>query len=187
MLRAWLASIGQQRSRSNLRDSTRCVFHAAVDKVSRLARGPTATIFAAMSGGVFSAYALRLQTTRVVDIPTSETGVQRVQPSIRPIDDAAASMPWMAGLSQCLYVPVAAKGRAAIEQYVGSVTEHRSAARGNALVVAAYLTPTIDTRLPVWNLPEAVQLHAPIQVWVSCAIVNRSSRRDEVSAAENRV
>jgi hypothetical protein len=76
-------------------------------------------------------------------------------------------MPWMASMAPCLHIPIVARDREAIERYVGTIV-HEINGREVALafVVTIYQTPTIDHRLPVWNLAEAEQLHTKEQVWV---------------------
>jgi len=85
----------------------------------------------------------------------------------RVIDEHAIRIPRESGLLPCLYVPVAARDERAIETYVGKIT--RSVAHDGskkALLVDAYDPGTLDERLAIWDVPEAVVLHARIQVWV---------------------
>jgi hypothetical protein len=88
--------------------------------------------------------------------------------NFRPIDLHAAKMPWMAGFLPCLYVPIAARESKSIETYVGKIQRYVSSPRSKhkALLVHAYDPEEPDTRLPIWDLPQAEVLHAPEQVWV---------------------
>jgi hypothetical protein len=86
---------------------------------------------------------------------------------IRPIDQHAVRIPQMSGLLPCLYVPVAARDRNAIETYVGRILG--GLARGSsskALLVESYEPEKPDDRLAIWGHPEAAILHYPRQVWV---------------------
>ena len=76
-------------------------------------------------------------------------------------------MPWVAGLSSCLRVPVAARDLAAIEKHVGAIVrEVPDHPNPCGYLVAPRATPDGDPRLPVWDLPEASILHARMQLWV---------------------
>jgi hypothetical protein len=83
------------------------------------------------------------------------------------IDENAIRIPRESGLLPCLYVPVAARNQNAIETYVGkimgSLTHDGS---DKALLVHAYDPGKLDDRLAIWDVPEAVVLHARTQVWV---------------------
>lgn len=86
----------------------------------------------------------------------------------RPIDPHAVRIPQMSGLSPCLYVPVAARDRQAIETYVGTILATLSPrSPGKALLVETRDPPDQpDVRLSIWGLPQAAVLHCPRQVWV---------------------
>jgi hypothetical protein len=86
----------------------------------------------------------------------------------RSIDLHAARMPWMAGFLPCLYVPIAARDISSIESYVGKIQRWLSSPqpRHKAMLVQTYDPEKPDSRLPIWNLPEAKVLHASHQVWV---------------------
>jgi hypothetical protein len=87
--------------------------------------------------------------------------------NLRPIDLHAARMPWMAGFLPCLYVPIAARDRSAIEAYVGKIhTQLTLRSKHKALLVEAHKPEKPDARLPIWDLPEAAALQRPQQVWV---------------------
>src|SRR5215213_1479844 len=85
----------------------------------------------------------------------------------RPIDQNAVRIPQMSGLLPCLYIPVAARDRGAIETYVGRIVA-RLAPRtpDRALLVEAHEPEEPDDRLAIWGLPESAVLHYPRQVWV---------------------
>ena len=85
----------------------------------------------------------------------------------RPIDEHATRIPKDSGLLPCLYVPIAARDRAAIERYVGRIVSQLTATSADdALLVEAYAPEKPDPRLAIWDVPEAVVLHFPRQVWV---------------------
>ena len=85
----------------------------------------------------------------------------------RPIDEHATRIPKESGLLPCLYVPIAARDRAAIERYVGRIVSQLTATSADkALLVEAYAPEKPDPRLAIWDVPEAVVLHFPRQVWV---------------------
>ncbi len=87
--------------------------------------------------------------------------------NLRPIDLHAAQMPWMNGLLPCLYVPIAARDRCAIEEYVGKIQAPLTPrSKKKAFLVEAYEAEKPDTRLPIWQLPAAAVLHDPRQLWV---------------------
>ncbi len=82
-------------------------------------------------------------------------------------DTEAAMMPWVAGLSSCLRVPVAARDLAAIEEHVGAVVRQipdRPDAPG--YLVSATMMADIDRRLPVWDVQGASIFHSEMQLWV---------------------
>lgn len=83
--------------------------------------------------------------------------------SPRPIDPRAIRIPQNSGLPPCLYIPVAARDREAIERYVGTI---RAPSKGDALIVDAHESLTPDIRLPIWKMPESRILHYPLQIWV---------------------
>jgi hypothetical protein len=82
-------------------------------------------------------------------------------------DHEAVAMPWMAGLSPCLRVPVAARDLAAIEAHVGGIVrevpDHPDAP---GYLVSATVMADIDQTLPVWDLQGASIFHAEMQLWV---------------------
>lgn len=93
--------------------------------------------------------------------------MNKSQPSCRPIDQHAIRIPMNSGLLPCLYVPIAARDINAIETYVGTiVTDLAPSSPGKALLVEAHTLEEADTRLAIWDVPEAVVLHYPRQVWV---------------------
>jgi|SRR5579864_546347 len=93
--------------------------------------------------------------------------MDKSEPICRPIDEHATRIPRESGLLPSLYIPIAARNIAAIELYVGRVTRQltpRSLDR--AVLVHAYEPEKPDSRLAIWDVPEAVVLHFPTQVWV---------------------
>jgi hypothetical protein len=83
------------------------------------------------------------------------------------IDEHAVRIPRESGLLPCLYVPVAARDQIAIKTYVGKIMRslaHDSSSK--ALLVEAHDPGILDERLAIWDVPEAVVLHARTQVWV---------------------
>src|ERR1039458_561658 len=88
------------------------------------------------------------------------------QPTCRPIDQHAISIPQNSGLLPCLYIPVAARDTNAIETYVGRIAMQLAPDPGQALLVESHIPDKRDDRLAIWDVPEAVVLHFPRQVWV---------------------
>jgi hypothetical protein len=89
------------------------------------------------------------------------------EPFFRVIDEHAIRIPRESGLLPCLYVPVAARDRNAIERYVGKVvTPLTHDGSDKALLVHAHDPGELDQRLAIWDVPEAIVLHAHTQVWV---------------------
>ena len=87
--------------------------------------------------------------------------------NFRPIDLNAAQMPWMASFLPCLYVPIAARDRKAIETFVGEIhKELTQQSKHRAFLVKAHEPVKPDPRLPIWRLPESVILHHTQQIWV---------------------
>jgi hypothetical protein len=83
------------------------------------------------------------------------------------IDDHAIRIPRESGLFPCLYVAVAARDQGAIETYVGKIIgslTHDGSSK--ALLVYAHDPGKLDDRLAIWDVPEAIVLHAQMQVWV---------------------
>lgn len=71
------------------------------------------------------------------------------------------------GLLPCLYIPIAARDTNAIETYVGRIVMNLAPnSLGKALLVEAHTPEKADDRLAIWDVPEAVVLHYPRQVWV---------------------
>jgi hypothetical protein len=70
-------------------------------------------------------------------------------------------------LPESLHVPIAAKNKAAISQYVGAI--RKSLGKGSpekAFLVKTGPAPEIDSRLPIWELPRSAMFHEEMQVWV---------------------
>lgn len=85
----------------------------------------------------------------------------------RPIDRHALRIPQSSGLLPCLYIPIAARNRDAIERYVGRILRPlASRSPSNALLVEAHEPDKPDDRLAVWRHPGAGILHYAKQVWV---------------------
>jgi len=91
--------------------------------------------------------------------------MKKSQPSCRPIDQHATRIPMNSGLPPCLYIPIAARDTDAIETYVGRIVMEL-APNSQALIVEAHTPEKADERLAIWDVPEAVVLHYPKQVWV---------------------
>ncbi len=71
------------------------------------------------------------------------------------------------GLLPCLYIPIAARDTNGIETYVGRIVMDLAPnSPGKALLVEAHTPEKADDRLAIWDVPEAVVLHYPRQVWV---------------------
>jgi hypothetical protein len=84
------------------------------------------------------------------------------------IDNAAREVAltrW--ALPDCLHVPIAAVDEAAIIAYIGEI-EAVLAGRSprKALLVRIKEPPSIDTQLPIWEIPGSKVLHERRQVWV---------------------
>ena len=93
--------------------------------------------------------------------------MDKSEPICRPIDEHATRIPKESGLLPCLYVPIAARDKVAIEKYVGRIVSQLTAtAADKALLVDAYAPEMPDPRLAIWDVPEAVVLHFSRQVWV---------------------
>ena len=93
--------------------------------------------------------------------------MDKFTPVVRPIDEHATRIPERSGLLPCLYVPIAARDTFAIERYVGRIaTQLMPKSPDKALLVEAYEPEKADARLAIWDVPEAVVLHFPRQVWV---------------------
>jgi hypothetical protein len=89
------------------------------------------------------------------------------QPISRPIDPHAARIPMRSGLLPCLYIPIAARDTNAIETYVGRISRQLApSSPGRAMLVDAHQPEKPDRHMAIWELPEAVILHSPTQVWV---------------------
>jgi hypothetical protein len=98
------------------------------------------------------------------------------EPICRVIDERAIRIPRESGLLPCLYVPVAARDQNAIKTYVGKIMGSLTGdGSGKALLVRAYDPGKLDDRLAIWDVPEAIVLHARTQVWVH--VDYRSYRR----------
>ena len=82
-------------------------------------------------------------------------------------DLEAVTMPWMAGLSPCLRIPVAARNAHAISAHVGTIVSESQDRSGlQAYLVSATRIAEPDPGLPVWDLPAATIFHAPVQLWI---------------------
>ena len=93
--------------------------------------------------------------------------MDKYTPVVRPIDEHATRIPMRSGLLPCLYVPIAARDTFAIERYVGKIaTQLMPNSLDKALLVEAYEPEKADARLAIWQIPAAVVLHLPKQVWV---------------------
>ena len=98
------------------------------------------------------------------------------EPIPRPIDQHATRIPKNSGLAPCLYVPIAARDKNAIEAYVGKVVMQLAPAfPDTAFLVEAYQPEKADDLLAIWKLPEAQVLHHTKQVWVH--VNHRAYRR----------
>jgi hypothetical protein len=93
--------------------------------------------------------------------------MDKLTPTLRPIDEHATRLPERSGLPPCLYVPIAARDTSAIERYVGRIaTQLMPKSPDKALLVVAYEPAKADSRMAIWDVPEAVVLHTSRQVWV---------------------
>jgi len=84
------------------------------------------------------------------------------------IDNAArevALTQW--ALPDCLHVPIAAVDEAAITAYIGEIEEVLTGGwPRKAFLVRTKEPPSIDTQLPIWEIPGSKVLHERRQVWV---------------------
>jgi hypothetical protein len=84
------------------------------------------------------------------------------------IDNAAREVAlrrWV--LPDCLHVPIAAVDEAAIIAYIGEIEEVLAdGSPRKALLVKTKEPPSIDTQLPIWEVPGSKILHERRQVWV---------------------
>ncbi len=93
--------------------------------------------------------------------------MSRFTSTCRPIDPHAIRIPQASGLRPCLYIPIAARDARAIETYIGRILKPLApGALNKAMLVEAHQPEPPDKHLAIWNLPEAVVLHHPKQVWV---------------------
>ena len=93
--------------------------------------------------------------------------MEKSTPVVRPIDEHATRIPMRSGLPPCLYVPIAARDKLAIERYVGRITTRlMPKSPDKAFLVEAYEPEKPDPRLAIWSVPESIVLHSPRQVWV---------------------
>lgn len=70
-------------------------------------------------------------------------------------------------LPECLHVPIAAVTEEAITIYIGDIVQTLSkGTSNNAFLVQAKKPPSIDDRLPIWEMEGAAILHRQMQVWV---------------------
>lgn len=82
-------------------------------------------------------------------------------------DPEAVLMPWVAGLSPCLRVPIAARDLTAIEEHVGAVVREIPDALGSpGYLVSAGMLAEADRRLPVWELQNSSIFYSEMQLWV---------------------
>ncbi len=86
--------------------------------------------------------------------------------SQRQIDKWAIDIPKNSGLAPCLYVPIAARDRSAIERHVGNVERVLVSGSPEAVLLVACQAPLErDALLPIWNHPNVGTLHCVKQVW----------------------
>ena len=70
-------------------------------------------------------------------------------------------------LPECLHVPIAAVDEAAITAYIGEIEAVLAGGSPRkALLVRIKEPPSIDTQLPIWEIPGSKVLHERRQVWV---------------------
>jgi hypothetical protein len=85
----------------------------------------------------------------------------------RPVDKWAFDIPKNSGLAPCLYVPIAARDGAAIEQYVGTIERAViSGVREEVFLVCSHTPPECDLPLRLWEHANAGVLRCEKQVWV---------------------
>ena len=84
------------------------------------------------------------------------------------IDNAArevALRQW--ALPDCLHVPIAAVDETAIAAYIGEIEDVLAGGSPRkALLVRTKEPPSVDTQLPIWEVPGSKILHERRQVWV---------------------
>jgi hypothetical protein len=86
--------------------------------------------------------------------------------SQRLIDQWAIDIPKNSGLAPCLYVPIAARDRTAIERHVGIIERVVvSGSRDQVLLIACHAPLARDTLLPIWDHENVGVLHCAKQVW----------------------
>ena len=104
---------------------------------------------------------------RSIDLQNGLKQPETMNRSRQPIDVHAIHIPERSGLPPCLYVPLAAQSKNAIETYVGRIVSQLSLTIADAaLLVEAHEPLQPDNRLAIWNLPGVEVLHSPVQVWV---------------------
>jgi hypothetical protein len=70
-------------------------------------------------------------------------------------------------LPDCLHVPIAAVDEAAITAYIGEIEEVLAGGSPRkAFLVRTKEPPSVDTQLPIWEIPGSKVLHERRQVWV---------------------
>lgn len=85
----------------------------------------------------------------------------------RKIDLHATEAQHVTRLSECLYVPIAARSINAVNLYVGKIVAQLSPrANSRAVLVEADHPPSPDMNRPIWKLPQVSILHEKLQVWV---------------------
>lgn len=91
------------------------------------------------------------------------------------IDPQAKKLAECSGLQPCLFTPIAAVNEEAILKYIGRISNIVSYRTQNkALLVEIDNLPTINKRLPIWELEESRLIHHQKQLWVH---VNYTSYR----------
>jgi hypothetical protein len=82
------------------------------------------------------------------------------------VDQCATDIPKNSGLAPCLYVPIAARDRAAIERHVGIVERVvMSGASDEVFLIASHPPVERDMLLPIWDHKNVGVLHCAKQVW----------------------
>lgn len=82
-----------------------------------------------------------------------------------PIAKAEALEKWV--MPDSLHLPVAARDKNAVFRFVGNLVRELSPpSTDNAFLISVPPPNSINKKLAVWDIPESIMLHQPLQVWV---------------------
>ena len=88
-------------------------------------------------------------------------------------------------LPECLHVPIAAVDEAAIKAYIGEIEQVLAGGSPpKAFLVRTTEPPSIDLRLPIWELASSSVFHLRRQVWVHIAFTRYRSAYRKAFPAE---